>query len=84
MSPQMLYRRLMREAKQMHDYNFRMYSLRRIRAGFDRNRSLQGDAAQEALLDGEKQLAVLARQSVLSRLYPSAASVMESPMAVEK
>jgi hypothetical protein len=42
------------------------------------------DAAQEALLEGEKQLAVLTRQSVMSRLYPSAASVMESPIALEK
>jgi hypothetical protein len=41
------------------------------------------EAAQEALLDGEKQLAVLTRQSVLSRLYPSARSVMEAPSAVE-
>jgi hypothetical protein len=38
---------------------------------------------QEALLDGEKQLTVLSRQSVISRLYPSAKSVMESPTVVE-
>ena len=37
-----LYKRLMREAKQMHDYNFRMYALRRIRAGYERNRLLEG------------------------------------------
>lgn len=42
------------------------------------------DAAQDAMLEGEKQLAVLTRQSVMSRLYPSASSVMESPMAIEK
>lgn len=40
-------------------------------------------AAQNALLDGERQLTVLTRQSVLSRLYPSAQSVMESPTAME-
>lgn len=42
MHPQTLYRRLIREAKQMHDYNFRMYALRRIRAGFEKNRLLDG------------------------------------------
>lgn len=153
----------------MHDYNFRMYAIRRIRAGFDKNRmigryvhygSVAGwvcavvfvfgcddgavaslivrsvgrpfvhsfvllvsyddncsfsnidlvplfrlcclvpclwdflfpwwclsghisDAAVKALEDGEKQLLVLSRQSVLSRLYPSAHSVMETPTAVE-
>jgi hypothetical protein len=45
---------------------------------------LDSDAAQEALLEGEKQLAVLTRQTVMSRLYPSAASVMEAPTAVGK
>jgi hypothetical protein len=37
-----LFRRLMKEAKQMQDYNFRMYAMRRIKAGYDKNRSLQG------------------------------------------
>mmetsp|Transcript_27832 Transcript_27832/g.46029 ORF Transcript_27832/g.46029 Transcript_27832/m.46029 type:complete len:85 (+) Transcript_27832:113-367(+) len=74
-----LYKRLMREARQMQDYNFRMYAIRRIRAGYNQNRVLQGQAADEALLEGEKQLAVLTRQSVISRLYPSAKSVMETP-----
>ena len=35
-----LYRRLLREAKQVHDYNFRLYAIRRIKAGYDRNRSI--------------------------------------------
>ncbi len=41
-SPHALYRRLLREAKQMQDYNFRMYAVRRIRAGFDKNKTLSG------------------------------------------
>lgn len=74
-----LFRRLMREAKQMNDYNFRAYAIRRVRAGFDQNRLLEGDAAQMALKEGQGELSVLARQSAISRLYPSAQSVMESP-----
>jgi len=72
----------MREAKQFHDYNFRAYAMRRVRGGFDKNRNLEGDAAQKALNEGQEQLSVLARQSAISRLYPSAQSVMEVPTAI--
>lgn len=37
-----LFRRLIREAKQINDYNFRAYAVRRVRAGFDKNRNLEG------------------------------------------
>ena len=37
-------------------------------------------AAQTALKEGQEQLSVLTRQSVISRLYPSAQSVMEAPV----
>ena len=37
-----LFRRLMREAKQMNDYNFRAYAIRRVRGGFDKNSLLEG------------------------------------------
>ena len=40
--PVLLFRRLMREAKRMNDYNFRSYAIRRVRAGFDRNLLLEG------------------------------------------
>ena len=41
------------------------------------------DAAQAAFVEGKEQLAVLTRQSTISRLYPSAQSVMESPTVIE-
>ena len=37
-----LFRALYREAKQMNDYNFRSYAIRRIKVGFRTNASLQG------------------------------------------
>mmetsp|Transcript_13783 Transcript_13783/g.20191 ORF Transcript_13783/g.20191 Transcript_13783/m.20191 type:complete len:81 (+) Transcript_13783:236-478(+) len=72
-----LFRSLMREAKRVNDYNFRSYAIRRVKAGFEMNKDLQGDAATAALQDGEHQLGVLKRQAVLGQLYPSARSVME-------
>eukprot|EP00538_Stauroneis_constricta_P005272 CAMPEP_0119549694 /NCGR_PEP_ID=MMETSP1352-20130426/3340_1 /TAXON_ID=265584 /ORGANISM="Stauroneis constricta, Strain CCMP1120" /LENGTH=77 /DNA_ID=CAMNT_0007595303 /DNA_START=51 /DNA_END=284 /DNA_ORIENTATION=- len=77
MAPTALYRSLLREAHKMGDYNFRSYAIRRVKAGFKTNRSLQGEAAAAAIKDGEEQLAVLKRQAVLGQLYPSARSVME-------
>ena len=41
------------------------------------------DAVQAALKEGQNQLSVLTRQSAISRLYPSAQSVMETPTAIE-
>lgn len=72
----------MREARHFNDYNFRAYAIRRVRGGFEMNRNLQEDAAQKALKEGKEQLSVLARQSAISRLYPSAQSVMEAPTAM--
>ena len=42
MAPLHLYRSLLRQAKGMKDYNFRMYAQRRVKAGFVKNRDLQG------------------------------------------
>lgn len=41
-SPKSLYRALLRQGKMVHDYNFRSYALRRIKAGYQRNQHLQG------------------------------------------
>lgn len=62
----------------LQDYNFRMYSLRRIRQGFQEDRALSGELAEKSLAFGQDQLSVLQRQAVLSRLYPAAPSVMET------
>ena len=72
-----LYRGLLRHAYKMEDYNFRTYAVRRVKTGFAKNRSLQGEALTAALEDGAAQLEVLKRQAVLSHLYPSSRSVME-------
>ena len=42
MTAQSLYRNLLRQAKQVTDYNFRTYSIRRVKAGFRKNQHLEG------------------------------------------
>jgi hypothetical protein len=37
-----LYRNMLREARRVNDYNFRMYAMRRVKQGFVKNRNLQG------------------------------------------
>lgn len=37
-----LFRTMLREAKNMNDYNFRMYGIRRVKAGFRKQQGLQG------------------------------------------
>ena len=36
-----LYRNLLRNANSMKDYNFRSYAIRRIRTGYNENKSIQ-------------------------------------------
>mmetsp|Transcript_18969 Transcript_18969/g.26705 ORF Transcript_18969/g.26705 Transcript_18969/m.26705 type:complete len:84 (-) Transcript_18969:380-631(-) len=73
-----LFRSLLREAKKMNDYNFRLYSIRRIKMGFLSNLSLEGQEAKAALEDGHHQLEILKRQAIIGNLYPSEHNVMES------
>jgi len=67
----------MRQARQVNDYNFRSYAVRRVKTGFYMNRDLQGDEAAAALTEAQEQLEVLRRQVIVGNLYPSARSVME-------
>eukprot|EP00429_Kryptoperidinium_foliaceum_P120352 CAMPEP_0176301234 /NCGR_PEP_ID=MMETSP0121_2-20121125/60749_1 /TAXON_ID=160619 /ORGANISM="Kryptoperidinium foliaceum, Strain CCMP 1326" /LENGTH=86 /DNA_ID=CAMNT_0017642681 /DNA_START=37 /DNA_END=297 /DNA_ORIENTATION=+ len=78
-APKALYRVFLRQAQQMTDYNFRLYSVRRVKAGFRKHQNLHGEEAAAAMKEAESQLQVLQRQVVLGKLYPSARSVMESP-----
>lgn len=41
-TPTILYRNLLRQARQMNDYNFRSYAMRRAKQGFVKNKALQG------------------------------------------
>lgn len=52
--------------------NVQLYVERRARTAFLANSALTGDALAAALQEGEAQLAVLQRQSVITSLYPPA------------
>jgi hypothetical protein len=77
-----LYRSLLREAKKVDNYNFRLYAIRRIKAGYrsniQSNDNNKAENAELAYRDGIEQLNVLKRQSIVGNLYPSARSVMET------
>lgn len=80
-----LYRSLLREAKRVDNYNFRLYAIRRIKVGYRSSNIIKKDAANDAdaaaelaaYREGIEQLNVLKRQSIVGNLYPSARSVME-------
>ncbi|KAL7456947.1 hypothetical protein ACHAWC_010974 [Mediolabrus comicus] len=73
-----LFRSLLREAKKVDNYNFRLYAIRRVKLGFQINRNLAGNEADLAFREGQENLDILRRQVVLGSLYPSAKSVMEN------
>mmetsp|Transcript_41274 Transcript_41274/g.58063 ORF Transcript_41274/g.58063 Transcript_41274/m.58063 type:complete len:82 (-) Transcript_41274:132-377(-) len=76
--PIQLFRSLLREAKKMDNYNFRAYSIRRVKTGFKMNKDLSGNEATSALAEGHQQLEMLKRQAMLGQLYPSVKSVMQT------
>lgn len=75
--PVHLYRSMLRVSKQVNDYNFRSYAIRRVKTGWRLNRNLIGEEAVAALRKGRENLELLKRQSIIGNLYPSAKSVME-------
>lgn len=74
-----LYRRLLREASKLLNYNFREYAIRRIRDGFIANRSVSDpQELARVVADGKQNLDMLCRQVVISRIYIAPRSVVEN------
>jgi len=76
-SAKALFRALLKESYRVSDYNFRMYAIRRVKAGFLTSRDLSGAEAALAVQEGQKQWDMLRRQRTIGDLYPSSTSVME-------
>ena len=73
-----LYRQLFRAGNRIQDYNMKEYTKRRIKRSFQDNRVLEKpDDIAKSYNTGKKDLEMLTRQSIMSQLYPSAASVMQ-------
>ena len=65
-----LYRQLLRASQRFTNYNFREYSLRRVRDDFRSSRQLAPADARRAYDYGVKELESLRRQVLVSELYP--------------
>ena len=65
-------------AVSVQDYNIRNYVHRRVRTGFQSNSSAGAPEAQSAYQKGLADLEVVKRQAIISQLYPSQKSVMET------
>jgi hypothetical protein len=61
------------------DYNFRAYVDRRVKIGFRTNSVMAVEEARVAFEKGVEELELVRRQAIISQLYPSRKSVMESP-----
>lgn len=65
-----LYKQFIKNAKLFNDYNFREYFLRRARADFKQHIAVQDTTKLSELYhDGQLNLAMLKRQSIISQLY---------------
>lgn len=73
-----LYRRLLREASHIDNYNFRSHAMRKVRVEFRQNSGLSGVALEQKFGWGTEQLEVIRRQRVVSQLYPEGANISES------
>ncbi len=65
-----LYRQLLRASQRFTNYNFREYSLRRVRDDFRSSSQLAPADARRAYDYGVKELESLRRQVLVSELYP--------------
>ena len=73
-----LYSHFLRNSRKIDNYNFRLHAIRRIKYGFKTNVNAESNRIQQLYDYGLDQLGVVKRQSLISQLYPEAASVVES------
>jgi hypothetical protein len=78
-----LYKKMLREAQQLTDYNFREHALRRIKAGFRKDSTLTDLAAMAKYAWGLGQLGVIRRSVAIGKLYPSRKKVVEKVQEVK-
>ncbi|CAG5122291.1 unnamed protein product [Candidula unifasciata] len=76
---------MLKESKQITEYNFRMYYLRRIKDAFKENKNVTDTAQVQTLTEkAKKNLDVLKRQALISQMYGSGKLVIESQAARNK
>ena len=72
-----LYRTLIRSGAKFVNYNFREYTLRRVREGFAQNAHLSGTECAAVFAQGQRQAELIHRQVVVGNFYSGELSVMD-------
>ena len=73
-----IYRNLLKEGRKFQDYNFREYTLRRIRDSFKENKlETYKNKIQEFIRCAEDNLELIKRQTIIGNLYESQRLVLE-------
>ncbi|KZC09067.1 Protein bcn92 [Dufourea novaeangliae] len=74
-----LYRNLIRESKKWNSYNYRMYTLRKVRHEFEQNKTLKdSQTITERYKKGEEALELIKRQVVIANLYTTKPLIIET------
>lgn len=75
-----LYKGMLKEANKFTDFNFRSYTIRRIRDGFKDSKSLtEGSEISEKLSLAKKSLDLIKRQATIGTLFD-----INQPLTIEK
>ncbi|XP_047205533.1 LYR motif-containing protein 4 [Girardinichthys multiradiatus] len=73
-----LYRMMLKESSKFPSYNYRTYTLRRVRDAFRANRKVEDPKVVEKLLvEGRQMLALIQRQVSIGKMYEAQRMVVE-------
>lgn len=72
-----LYRELVKEAEKFPQYNYRMYSLRKINDQFDSKKDLPESSISEFLREGQLELDRMKRMTTVASLYAGDKLIIE-------
>ncbi len=73
-----LYRNIIKQARSFDNYNFRFHAIRRIKWEFKKNINIDSSDVENKYEHGLRQLQIVKRQAIISKLYPEEGSVMEN------
>jgi hypothetical protein len=72
-----LYKQILREARQFHTYNYKVYTIRRTREEFKRNRGETNPEKIQALISKAKETRdMVARQATINSMYAHDDSIL--------
>ncbi|XP_041816961.1 LYR motif-containing protein 4 [Chelmon rostratus] len=73
-----LYKMMLTESKKFPSYNYRTYTLRRVRDAFRANRTVEDPKTVERLIvEGQQTLALIQRQVAIGKMFETQKIVVE-------